>query len=216
MKLSGDLKKIKIHFDGHTFHIVQNVIDPCVFQIIHDKEQRVAGLLLIYVDDLILMAEPNLVRHVQGKFKEMFPVDEWEENNFEYVGCEYHCSADKIEITQKNYIGNRVEKVTIGGGHNDTDNASVEQVEENRTVIGCLSWLAKQTRPDIQFQVCQAQRKQRNPTIHDLKQTNKTVADALQFTECGITLRKIPEDNLCFIAFHDAAWGNTDPDHAGP
>jgi len=216
MKLSGDLKKMKIHFDGHTFHIVQNVIDPCVFQIINDKEQSVAGLLLTHVDDLMLMAEPNLARHVQRKLKEMFPVDEWEENDFEYVGCEYHCSADKIEITQKNYIGNRVEKVTIGGGNNDAESASVEQVEENRTVIGCLSWLAKQTRPDIQFQVCQAQRKQRSPTIHDLKQTNKAVTDALQFKDCGITLRKIPEDNLCFIAFHDAAWGNTDPDHAAP
>eukprot|EP00435_Cladocopium_sp_Y103_P057058 s39_g19.t1 len=185
-------------------------------QIIEDKDFSVVGLLLTHVDDLMLMSEPGLARHVQAQLKQMFPVDEWEEDSFEYVGCEYKCSPDKIEITQKNYIGNRVEKVTVHSNQQDGDAVSPEQVEENRTVIGCLSWLAKQTRPDIQFQVSQAQRKQRDPTVLDLKQTNKAVTDALQFQECGITLRKIPEEKLCFLAYHDAAWGNTGPEHQEP
>ena len=48
--------------------------------------------------------------------------------------------------------------------------------------------------------------------MHDLKQTNKAVADAMDFKEHGITLRKVPENKLCFVAFHDAALGNTTPE----
>lgn len=83
---------------------------------------------------------------------------------------------------------------------------------ENRTVIGCLSWLAKQTRPDIQFQVCQAQRKQRNPTHANVKETNKIVTDALKFTDNGIALHGMAEEDICILAYDDAAWGNTSPD----
>ena len=214
MKLSGDVKKMKIHYNGDTFTIAQNVIDPCVFQVIKQGSNSVEGLLLTHVDDLMLMAEKGLAAHIQSELKQLFPVDEWEEDSFEYVGCEYRCKPDTIEITQNNYMSSRMEKVTIHPGQKDEDAATPEQVEENRTVIGCLSWLAKQTRPDIQYLVCQAQRKQREPTVFDLKQTNKAVTDAMDFKGNGITLKKVPENKLCFVAFHDAAWGNTAPDEA--
>jgi hypothetical protein len=212
MKLSGDVRKMKVDHEGDTYHVVQNVIDPCVFQFVKEADKSVCGLLLTHVDDLMLMAPNGLAKHIQSELKRLFPVDEWEEDTFEYVGCEYKCSAEEVVISQHGYAKSRVEKVTIERGVSEEQEASIEQIEENRTVIGCLSWLAKQTRPDIQFQVCQAQKKQRTPSIADLKQTNKAVTDTIQFQHCGVTLRKIPEERLCFLAYHDAAWANTQPD----
>eukprot|EP00438_Fugacium_kawagutii_P025852 Skav231407 [mRNA] locus=scaffold4039:44689:52020:- [translate_table: standard] len=211
MKLSGDLKKAKIEYMGRHYKIVQNVVDPCVFQFVATDSNEVFGLLLTHVDDLMLLAAEDFSKHLQKVLKEMFPVDEWEIDNFEYVGCEYQCTREQIAITQKVYTKNRVEKMNIPAGSDNTAKANPVQMEENRTVIGCLSWLAKQTRPDIQYQVCQAQRKQKEPTIADVKETNRAVDDALKFQDSGVILRKVPEDRLCFLAYHDAAWGNAQP-----
>lgn len=216
MKLSGDLKGIKIDYNEDTIYVTQNTIDPCVFVLQGVKSQRVHGLLLTHVDDLMLLAEPKLSQQFQQVLSKRFPVDEWEQGEFEYVGCEYRCEKDTIYVTQKNYVNNRVGKVTIGKGQSPDDKATPEQREENRTSIGCMSWLAKQTRPDLQFQVCQAQRRQQDPLVKGLKETNRLVSDALAFKDDGLVLRKMDEKDVCFIAFHDAAWGNVSPDDAEP
>ena len=78
-------------------------------------------------------------------------------------------------------------------------------------MIGCISWLAKQTRPDLQFSVCQAQRRQQAPTVGDLKNTNKLVDASLKYMDKGLKLNKIKVEDMCIITYHDAAWGNVPP-----
>ena len=76
-------------------------------------------------------------------------MDEWISDEFEYVGSEYKCTPTEVKITQKHYSDGRVDKVTAA--YNSDGTVSKEQIEENRTSIGSLSWLAKQTRPDLQL-----------------------------------------------------------------
>ena len=67
----------------------------------------------------------------------------------------------------------------------------------------------------MQFAVSQAQRKQSDPSTDDIKKTNKLVDIAFDHKDHGVTLKKIPEKQIAFIAFHDAAWANVsaeDPD----
>ena len=102
---------------------------------------------------------------------------------------------------------------------NENGEISRKQKEENRTSIGSLSWLAKQTRPDLQFSVSQAQKKQANPSAEDLKKTNKLVDQAAALRLNGVKIKKIPEQEIFFVTFHDAAWGNVDredPDIGSP
>ena len=61
----------------------------------------------------MLMTEPKILEVTQKEIKNKFPVDEWEQDDFEYVGCEYHCEEGHITIKQKGYAGSRVEKVEI-------------------------------------------------------------------------------------------------------
>ena len=220
-KLSGDLKNLKIHIPGSDVIITveQNPIDPCVFMLVDQKAEpcsRVRGLLLTHVDDLLLLTEPALQEHIHIQLKDKFPIDEWELSKFEYVGCEFDCQPDRINITQVVYAKNRVDKVNILPHQKDDEPATREQIEENRTSIGSLSWLAKQTRADLQFSVSQAQRKQNAPTISDLKATNKIVDLAGRHHDCGLTLWRIEEKDLAILAYHDAAWGNTTVEDAAP
>lgn len=214
IKLSTDILEIKINDASEELYVLQNDIDPCIFQFIGKDSGQVRGLLLTHVDDIMLMTEPELLPIIQEALQKRFPVDEWVSDEFEYVGSEYRCTPEEIHMTQKHYTDGRVDRVTAP--FNSDGSVSKEQIEENRTSIGSLSWLAKQTRPDLQFMVSQAQKHQNDPTPEDIKKTNKAVDMALAHSGRGVTLRKIPEEKIAFVAFHDAAWGNVPIDSPEP
>ena len=46
---------------------------------------------------------------------------------------------------------------------------------DNQSTIGALSWLASQSRPDLHAGVSLSQRKQKEPSFGDVKETNKVV-----------------------------------------
>ena len=208
MKLSKDLLDMKMEDQGRSYSFSQNEIDPCVFLLKSEPTKEVVGLLLTHVDDLMLLVQKDLELVVKNEIQKHFPVDGWQSGTFDYVGCSYTCSEEEVLIQQTNYVDGRVDKVTAKSLENGE--VSREQIEENRTSIGSLSWLAKQTRPDLQFSVSQAQRKQSNPSPEDLKKTNKLVDQAMTYKNNGVRIKKIPEGEIAFIAFHDAAWGNVD------
>ena len=210
IKLSKEILDIKIKTTDAELYVIQNPVDPCVFQFIDQRDKQVRGLLLTHVDDIMLLTEMDLKPLIQEALQQRFPVDEWVADEFEYVGCEYKCTQERVFISQKHYADGRVDKVTAKCSPDGS--VTKEQIEENRTSIGSLSWLAKQTRPDLQFAVSQAQKHQNDPSLEDIKKTNKAVDLAKAHADQGICLRAIPEDQVAFVAFHDAAWGNVDPD----
>ena len=109
------------------------------------------GVLEAHVDDLILWAEVELQDEIEAALSSMFPISDWERTCFAYVGNEY------IMTTK---------------GANADEVASPELMHDNRTGVGCLSWLAKETRPDLACQANMAQVRQKCPTIGDIKATN--------------------------------------------
>lgn len=65
MKLSKDLLELRVHGNQENYAVQQNEIDPCVFQLKSEETQRVVGLLLTHVDDLILLVDPELEQAVK-------------------------------------------------------------------------------------------------------------------------------------------------------
>ncbi|CAE7214209.1 HSP90 [Symbiodinium sp. KB8] len=95
--------------------------------------------------------------------------------------------------------------------------ANQEQVDDrlfhdNRTAVGCLSWLAKESRPDLACAANFAQARQGSPTIADIKDTNKAIKQAKDYKENGIKIKPIPLHEMCLVVYHDAAWGNSEPE----
>ena len=174
------------------------------------SEEQVLGVILTHVDDLLLLAAEPLRELVKTELSSRFPVEGWKDDKFEYTGCSYEFHEDRVTVSQAEYARTRVDKVKIPPDLTSEDLAPAVAVEENRTAIGSVSWLAKQTRPDLQFMVAQAQRKQNRPTIGDLRDTDKLVDAALRHQDCGLTLRRIEEKELAILAYHDAAWGNVE------
>ena len=101
-----------------------------------------------------------------------------------------------------------MEKVPVPPHQDVSEPVNDEIKEKNRSTIGCLSWLAKQTRPDLQFMVAQAQRAQNAPKVEDIKWTNSIVEQARKYKDEGIVINKIAEEDLAICSYHDAAWAN--------
>ncbi|CAE7612538.1 RE1 [Symbiodinium sp. CCMP2592] len=216
LKLSEELLSLELEHCGEKLTTTQHPVDPCVFLVRGAQSGKTFGIILTHVDDLMLLSEPELRKPIQELLNQRFPVDGWEDDEFEYIGCEYSFSDEEVRIGQRSYTENRVDSVSLEKGAADSDEATAEQVEENRTSVGSLSWLAKQTRPDLQFAVANCQRHQNHPIVRDLKYTNKAVATAKARKEEALVLRRVGEQNLAICVYHDAAWANVPDDAASP
>ena len=180
-KLSKDVTDLELEVDGEMRVVRHNIIDPCVFKFrTHGGEVRA---LMSHADDLL-----------------------------DYVGSHYDLNVeqDSITITQKDYVDGRLEKLDFDKEADDEMAIEGELKADNRTVVGSLSWLALQSRPDLQMGVAEAQRHQNAPRLKHLKETNALVAQAGRFQGEGVALRKIQPGRENLLAYHDAAWGNVE------
>ena len=145
-----------------------------------------------------------------------FPIEEWETGNFDFIGSHIETLPDGIKISQSSYVTNRLFQIEIESQIGDEEAASPEQVADNRSLIGALSWLASQTRPDLACGVSMAQQLQSAPSVGDLRFTNQLARWALQCKDEGIMLRRIDLSNLLVVVYHDAGWANAPDDTADP
>ena len=210
-KLSKDVTNLKLEVEGETLVVKHNLIDPCVFEF-RTLEGEVRALMLSHVDDLLLAGRKAINAAIRQKLDAMFPIDEWNFGDFDYVGSHYDLDMEKstITITQKDYIDGRLQRLDFDKEADEEKEVDGELKADNRTVVGSLSWLALQSRPDLQMGVAEAQRHQNAPRIKHLKETNALVTQAGKFQSEGITLRKIQPGREILIAYHDAAWGNVE------
>eukprot|EP00438_Fugacium_kawagutii_P026759 Skav216449 [mRNA] locus=scaffold50:462658:469839:- [translate_table: standard] len=211
-RLSRDLTELDIVVNGVKLKLVQHELDACYF-LLRDGQGELHGALLTHVDDLLLAAAPETLQQLKQNLAAIFPISEWEEDDFEYVGSQITQDEHGIHVSQESYVNSRLETVDIPKGIDIASPADVVSKIDNQSTIGALSWLASQSRPDLQAGVSLAQRKQKQPCFSDVRETNKVVKMAqvgkenkLSFTQSG------PFDDLVILVFHDAAWANAPAD----
>ena len=110
LKLSKDLLSLKVKGEnGEDYVVEQNEVDPCAFRVCQTQlesggAKKVVGMIFTHVDDLMLMGEAKLLPLLKGAIQSKFPIDDWENDKFEYVGCEYEIEAEKVTIKQTGYV----------------------------------------------------------------------------------------------------------------
>eukprot|EP00435_Cladocopium_sp_Y103_P026720 s1126_g6.t1 len=219
-KLSSDLKNLDILVNGKKLKLVQHELDACYF-LLRDQQGDLHGALITHVDDLLIAAPVETLSSLKHQLSGIFPIAEWEEGEFEHVGSTITQDEHGIHLSQKSYVNSRLETVEIPKQAILDDAADMVAKIDNQSTIGALSWLASQSRPDLQAGVSLSQRKQKNPSYGDVKETNKVVkmaqngkGEPLTFSKLGSSL-----DDLVILVYHDAAWANAvadfhDPEHA--
>ena len=216
-KLSCDLKKLDIRVNGETLKLVQHELDVCYF-LLRDAHGTLQGALITHVDDLLIAAPPHVLEAMKVSLSGIFPIAEWDVGEFEYVGTNIKQDDAGIHLSQMSYVNSRLETVEIPKNVILDDRADGVTKIDNQSTIGALSWLASQSRPDLQAGVSLSQRKQKQPSFGDVKETNKVVkmaqngkGEPISFTKVGSSL-----GDLMILVYHDAAWANATADDGDP
>ena len=202
---------------GKSFGFDQCPLDPCIFMLRErDGDGGFRGEPIAYlgshVDDLIIAAPRSCRDSLQQALSATFPIDSWENDSFEFLGSHLWKDAEGVHINQDKYASSRLFSLDIPSGLPGDTPATPELIADNRSLIGALSWLSAQSRPDLTCSVSMAQQLQSSPVIDDLKFTNSIANRAQQFKHEGLHFRPIPEQRLMILNYHDAAWANTPPD----
>ncbi|CAE7394818.1 RE1 [Symbiodinium sp. CCMP2592] len=222
-KFKKDIQELTIDLpDNKKGKFFASPLDPCVFQLVEldDEGKRGPGKPLCYaavhVDD-ILLAGPRAFRtSVQEQLSRCFPVDEWEEDVFDFIGSHIETRHDGIFVSQSSYATNRLFEIYVDPKAPADALADTEQVADNRSLVGALSWLASQSRPDLACGVSMCQQLQARPTVEDIRFTNTMAKRALLHKDEGILLAKIPLDEMVVAVFHDAGWSNAPDSNEDP
>ena len=212
-RLRQDALALALVLDGVEHRFVQNALDPCVFQLVgpssspeaHPEPVTYSG---VHVDDLLVVGSRQVGQQVRDALSAAFPVDGWEIDNFEYIGSHVTVSDEGVHVSQEAYATSRLFEVDLVKGQQDLDLASTEQKIDNQSLIGALSWLGSQTRPDLQRSVSLAQQLQKAPTVGDIKFTNQVARRAWSHRDKGIWLRPLDLSSLEFVVYHDSALAN--------
>ena len=188
-KFHGTLKNMEIQRKGKTWRIVQCTLDQCIFMVQEvlpgetPGEEALSppvGYLGVHVDDVLLIGQDDVCSMIKDELSKIFPIKEWESGSFDYVGSYIQIFEKYVKVGQSSYVGTRLFEVEIEKGVAEHEEASEVQKHDNMSLIGALSWLASQSRPDLQVGVSMSQQRQKEPTIADVKFTNQLANRARQ------------------------------------
>ena len=219
--LQDGFRRVKINIGEENYQFDQCPLDPCIFTLRKADDSGFSGTPIGYVgthvDDLLVVAPGTVSALIKHALSQEFPIDDWEAELFSYLGSEVHCCDDEVVMNQKSYVDTRLFKLEIPEGANDDELASEDLVADNRSLVGALSWLSAQTRPDLTCAVSMAQQLQKRPTVGDLKFSNSTAKKALDFKDEGLRFRPLDIEDMVVLVYHDAGWANAkDTEHDEP
>ncbi|CAE7765879.1 RE2 [Symbiodinium sp. CCMP2592] len=202
---------------GKRWHIRQCTLDHCIFMVQEVLEPDETGaprygspkaFLGVHVDDILLVGMDSLCSLIKKTLSTKFPIPEWETGSFEYVGSYIDIKPHEIKISQSSYVKTRLFEIEVGRDQKDWEAASDAQRHDNMSLVGGLSWLSSQTRPDLQVGVSLSQQCQKTPTIGDIRFSNMMARRACDHMDEGILIRPVPLDQAVLLCYHDAGWAN--------
>ena len=174
----SELRQMKIEHGEHTWALEQGQAEPNLWKVyevgVPDNQESV-GLLLVYVDDIMIVGPLLLVRAIAATIGQVWKVSELDllsaDHDIRFLGCEIATneSMDRIYVHQRPYINEILrhhdvspqalsfiqaprEMVTFEAFEGE-DRGTDQQIKEAQRLCGELLWLAQRSRPDVAYVV---------------------------------------------------------------
>ena len=213
LDLQDGFYKIEIKIGDRVHRFDQCPLDPCIFMLRHFADGKFAGepkgYVGTHVDDLLVIASTSTSRLIEDALGEAFPVGDWESELFNYLGSEIYYGDEEVVLSQQAYAESRLFTLDLPKGVADEELAGPDLVADNRSLVGALSWLSAQSRPDLTCSVSMAQQVQKQPTFGDLRFTNSVSKKAHDYREEGCASSPFARRTSLF-------WSTTMPDGPMP
>ena len=186
---NAKLREIKVVVRGRCLGLKQLQSESELWLLRDEQTQEIYGILVVYVGDLMYLAERDVVIQLHEQIKALWPTSELEWVGFEravrYLGVEIKQdpSSKAFSISQQAYIAELlrahnmqdpmhtqlpVPREWIDALENEKELEvhafSDEDLKQGQRLVGEALWLATKTRPDILFTVnAMASHVARNP-----------------------------------------------------
>ena len=150
--------------------INQATSEPNLWILRHHREDTLRGMILVYVDDMLITGEEKVVtktlEQIQRVWQTSTPEEVTNGKSSKFLGMEIVKEGEVIRARQTSYVEDRLE-TNLGGDWRsvrDTwmpcpkeiddsaeENAQPSHVREAQRLVGELLWLVTRTRPDLAF-----------------------------------------------------------------
>ena len=183
--------------------------DPALFY--YSINSKLNGLVLLHVDDFLLSGSVHFKNVVVKNILKKYDISKHTlAGTFQYIGINITQDADFVTLDQFDY-GKNIKPVILEPGRNLQKDSDLTANEKTQylSLLGKLSWMSYITRPDLKWDVYNASRKNKNPTIQDLMSLNKVVGKLVQ-DKCIRYPRTNLKGNIKIVVYSDASFGNLD------
>ena len=186
---NAKLRELKVLVRGRHLGLKQLQSESELWLLRDEQTQELYGILVVYVDDLMYLAERDVVIQLHNQIKALWPISDLEWVGFEravrYLGVEIRQDPDSkaFSISQQAYIAellrtHNMQDIThtqlpiprewMDALETEKDveapSFSEEDLRQGQRLVGEALWLATKTRPDILFTVnAMASHVARNP-----------------------------------------------------
>ena len=155
--------------EGEHLSLEQMITEPNLWKIQKTSDQSLVGLMLVYVDDLLMLGTgpvlDAVVNAVQRVWETSTPETVNDVTGVRFLGAELYCQTGKWWMTQANYIQDllvrnlgenfdegpkrRTPLLAEPETREDPPSKDLPTSREAQRVVGELVWVATRTRPDL-------------------------------------------------------------------
>ena len=173
------------------------------------EEEKLIGLLLVFVDDLLWGGDKFFENTVIQKLKTTFTVGCEQSRVFKYVGINLIQEEDySITLDQVAYI-NSINTIPITSERSTqiNDTITADERKQLRSALGKLNWISCTSRPDIRFNVGEI-RTSKQAKVENILKANKTITH-VKNTLSDIKFPKFScLQNVYLKVYTDASYAN--------
>ena len=169
---------------------------------------KLEGILISHVDDFMYAGTQDFQVNVINNLKQTFKISKENDENFTYVGIEVQQGKEGIYVSQSEYQS-KLQEIEIESSRRADKNSTITKEEDEKlgSVIGQLSWLATETRPDLAYDVCELSTSRKTGTVELLLRCNKIIKKA-KYNTVFLYYPKLDLDTLAVRCYADASYGN--------
>ena len=192
---------------------IQYKTDKCLFGK-YNKNKKLISLLTLYVDDILITGYDNEINKTIEKLKYKYKISKESSAN-KIISINIYKTKNGYKINQTDYIDKIIDRYNMNKtkliktptrkiSEKEREGSPSVNVQEFKSLLGALLYIAVKSRPDISFAVNQASRHCEEPTEVDYK----SLMYILQYLNCTKNKSIYYSRNSEFIGYSDSDFAN--------
>ena len=163
---------------------------PATF-VLHDDNGHIIGALILHVDDGLWTGTGSRFKSAQGCVRRAFKALKEKNGEFDFLGR--HVTQDEhfnITVDQHQYIREiRPIYVTAARRRDAAMDATPHEESSYRSLVAQLAWPARNSVPQIGYDVSDMQQRSKNVTVGHLLRANNVLRRTQQLADAGTHIR---------------------------